>query len=283
MGNGRACALLAALWVACGSGLAAAAAPEPPSLAEARRLYNQGRFDGAIEAATPLLSNAALRSPAQLIIGRASLEQFRQTADPEALVQGRAALRQADAASLDGRDRLDLLVGLAEALYLEESFGAAAEMFDSVIDRSGELGPHARDQLLDWWATALDRYAQGLPTRDRAAVYDRIQAGMARELQRDPGSAAAAYWMAAAARVEGDLERAWDAALAAFVRMQFMPDRGAGLRPDLDRLVLQGIIPDRARRLTGQPDLEQAITGMAAEWEAFKQRWTAPREEAPQP
>jgi hypothetical protein len=264
-------------WMTSAAGLAQAAPADPPTLAEARRLYNQGRFDAAIEAATPVLAAPEQGAEAQLVIGRSALERFRQTADPADLTRAREALRQADAWLLDARDRLDLQVGLAEALYLEESFGAAADLFESVVDRADELGPRARDQLLDWWATALDRHAQGLPTRERPAVYERIRAGMTRQLQRDPGSGAAAYWMAASARVAGDLDRAWDAAQAAWVRMQLMPDLGAGLRPDLDRLVLQGIIPDRARRLTGQQDLEQAITGMAAEWEAFKQRWEDPR------
>jgi hypothetical protein len=52
-----------------------------------------------------------------------------------------------------------------------------------------------------------------------------------------------------------------------------MADRGASIRPELDRLVLQGIIPERARRLPAEGSPDQAITKMAAEWEAFKTRW----------
>lgn len=242
-------------------------------LAEARRLYNQGRYDAAIDLATTLTTVAATRDAAWLISGRAGLERFRQSSDAAELQKARDALRQVDPSALDARDRLELVVGLGEALYLEESFGPAAEVFDSVIERGSELGPRARDQLLDWWATALDRHAQTLAAADRPPVYASIREGMARELRREPSSATASYWVAAAARVLGDLDGAFAAAMAAWVRTQLMPDRGAAIKPELDRLVLQGIVPERARRLAGEGSPDQVITRMAAEWEAFKARW----------
>jgi hypothetical protein len=45
------------------------------------------------------------------------------------------------------------------------------------------------------------------------------------------------------------------------------------LRADLDRLVVQGILPDRAARLTVR-DNTQALSGMVGEWEAFKSSWS---------
>jgi hypothetical protein len=45
------------------------------------------------------------------------------------------------------------------------------------------------------------------------------------------------------------------------------------LRADLDRLVVQGILPDRAARLTVR-DHTQALAGMVGEWEAFKSSWS---------
>ena len=61
-----------------------------------------------------------------------------------------------------------------------------------------------------------------------------------RELGQHPDSAAAAYWMVAAARGAGDPARAWNLAMAGWVRA----GRGAvTLRADLDRLVLQGCDP----------------------------------------
>jgi hypothetical protein len=275
----RAVLVLLVLVVA-GGGMAAAqtspraVAPDP--LAEARRLYNQGRYSEAIAAAQPLRDLPGTRPQALLLLGRAGLERYRQTADRADLVKAREALRESDASRLDGRDRLELVVGLGEALYLEESYGPAAEVFDSVVPRASELGPAARDQLLDWWATAVDRHAQSRATSERPAMYARVMQQMSDELRRDPGTAAASYWIAAAARATGDLDLAWNAAMAGWVRAQLTRDQGAGLRPDLDRLMLQGIIPDRARRLAAPTgELEQAIAGLASEWDTFKEKWTA--------
>jgi hypothetical protein len=242
-------------------------------LAEARRLYNQARYDAAIDLATTLTGTAATRDPALLIAGRAGLERFRQSTDPADLARARDALRGVDPSALEARDRLELVVGLGEALYLEESYGPAAEVFDSVVERSSELGPKARDQVLDWWATSVDRHAQSLAVPDRMPMYASMREGMSRELRRDPASATASYWVAAASRVLGDLDGAYAAAMAAWVRTQLMADRGASIKPELDRLVLQGIIPERARRLITEGSPDQAITRMAGEWEAFKTRW----------
>lgn len=242
-------------------------------LAEARRLYNQGRYDAAIDLASALTGTVPTRDAALLIAGRAGLERFRQTKDPADLAKARDALRGVDSSALDARDRLELVVGLGEALYLEESYGPAAEVFDSVVERATELGPKARDQVLDWWATSVDRHAQSLAVPDRLPVYASLREGMSRELRRDPASATASYWVAAATRVLGDLDGAYAAAMAAWVRTQLMADRGESIKPELDRLVLQGIIPERARRLAGEGSPDEAITRMAADWEAFKTRW----------
>jgi hypothetical protein len=83
----------------------------------------------------------------------------------------------------------------------------------------------------------------------------------------------AAYWLAAAARGRGDIERAWQAALAGWMRAPQTADRGAALRADLDRLVIQAIIPERIARL-GLKDTTQALAGMLGEWEAFKVTWS---------
>jgi tetratricopeptide (TPR) repeat protein len=256
----------------------AAGPPELPEITEARRLYNQGRYEEAIQAATRWRDVAPWRPVALLILARSGLERHRQTARPDDLSAAREALRAIDASQLDARDQVELLIGLGQALYLEESFSAAAEVFDGAVEQADGLGPRARDQLVDWWATALDRQAQSRPPSERAAIYDRILAEMTAELRRDARGAAASYWVAAASRARGDVERAWDAAMAGWVRGQLTTDLGAALRPDIDRLMLEGIIPDRARRLAPAPDhLDEVITGMAAEWDAFKTRWTADR------
>ena len=177
-------------------------------------------------------------------------------------------------APLDAAERVELTIGLAEALYFEERFGAAAQLFESVRDRSALLGTPAHERVLDWWATAVDRQAQARQPDERPAIYARVLDRMTDEIAEYPGSTAAGYWLAAAARASGDLERAWNAALAGWVRATLADDRGAALRADLDRLVMQAIIPDRAAQAGPQRRSKEAQAAMTAEWlpkwEAFK-------------
>lgn len=242
-------------------------------LAEARRLYNAREFDAAQEAARQALADPATAEAARVVMGRIQLERYRRTGAQSDLAEARHALRTVDPLALDSRERLELTLGLAEALYLEDRFGASAELFEPLIDASRTLGPEAHERVLDWWATALDRQAQLRPRDERAAIYDRVAERMSRELGANHGSGVAAYWVAAAARGRGDVERAWQAALAGWMRAPQTPDRGAALRADLDRLVVQAIIPERIARL-GLKDSTQALVGMLGEWEAFKVTWS---------
>src|SRR4029453_9307067 len=92
--NGRACnrswcafmvgAVLLAL-----TGSAFAADP----IAEARRLYNLGAYDGALKMATGGLAVQGRADEARVVLGRIHLERFRQTAHPDDLAEARAALK----------------------------------------------------------------------------------------------------------------------------------------------------------------------------------------------
>ena len=95
---------------------------------------------------------------------------------------------------------------------------------------------------------------------------------MEQELKRDPASVPANYWLAAAARASGDLDRAFAVASAGWIRAMLLGERGAALRTDLDRLVMQAIIPDKAARLP-QRERRTATTTMTADWENFKKSW----------
>jgi tetratricopeptide (TPR) repeat protein len=245
-------------------------------LGRARTLYNEGRYEAAIEAAVKAQEATPQRDAATLILGRAGLERYRYTADPGDLARAREALRSVDSSALSSRDRTDLLIGMGEALFFDEAYRPAADLFESMLNGSVELGPVARDQVLDWWATAIDRYVRVLPAQERAVAYDHLIDHMEGELRRDSGSSAAAYWLAAAAFARGQVERAWAAAVSGWVRALLTADRGAALRPDLDRLVRDAIIPERVRRLpvAGTPEGEQAQAGMIAEWELVKEKWT---------
>src|SRR5215213_4274021 len=185
-------------------------------LAPARTHYNDGRFEDAITAAQAV--EGLVGSPATLIIGRAGLERFRTTADPAQLTAARTALSHVDVVRLSERDRLDLVVGLGEALFFDEHYQAAADLFESILDDVAALGPGPRDQLLDWWATSVDRHVRGMAPEKRAEAFDRLVVRMESELRKDPTSAAAAYWVAAASFARGNVERAWDAAVAGWVR-----------------------------------------------------------------
>ncbi len=239
-------------------------------LITARRLYNEGKLDAALVAARQALANPSVASAARLVAGRIHLERYRQTTAVDELESARTELRAVDSRALDPRERIELQVGLAALLYYEEHYGAAAELLDPIVDASATLAPDAHERALDWWATALDRQAQA--STDRNAAFLRVAERMQQELRRDPSSAPANYWLAAAMRASGDLDRALSAATAAWIRATLIGDRGNALREDLDRLVTQGIIPDKAAKLP-QRERRQGLTTLTTEWEAFKKIW----------
>ena len=242
------------------------------ALADARRLYNLGDYDAAERSARLAVADPSLADGARIVLGRIELERYRQSDNDLHLAEARKALSAVDPRALPSRERLELSLGFAEALYLEDRFGAAAELFEPLIVASSVLGPPAHDRVLDWWATALDRHAQQRPTDERSALYDRIITRMTEEIAQSPGSAPASYWLAAASRGRGDIERAWQSAIAGWIRARLSRDRGAALRADLDRLVVQAIIPSRIN-LLGLKDPAPAVAGMLGEWEAFKMLW----------
>jgi tetratricopeptide (TPR) repeat protein len=240
-------------------------------LTDARRLYNQGDFDGAERAALEAAKAPATADSARLVLGRIQLERFRKSSSPPDLDTAIASLRAVDARRLDARDKTELAVGLGEALYLDERYGAAAALFESVLNAA--LQQPGYERVLDWWATAVDRDAQTRPPADRTQLYAHITSRMLAEISRSPGSLPAGYWLAASARAAGDPDQAMNQALAAWVRASLGDDRGVALRADLDRLVMQGILPDRAARLPARERAE-GLAAMMSDWGAFKARWT---------
>ena len=246
-------------------------AAEPASLTRARTLYNAADYDGAIAAAALARTQTPAADAAALVEARARLERYRRNTDPEDLMAARDALNTIRASTLAGRDQVDFLVGLGQSLYLTDFFGAAADLFDTALERSAPLPDRDRMLLLDWWATAVDREAQVASAERRGRLAAQITTRMQDELRRDPGSAPANYWLAVAARAAGDLDAAWDAAVAAWVRATLGPATEQ-LRADIDRLVSQAVIPERARahRARDQVDFTDA---MRAQWESVKQQW----------
>ncbi len=247
-------------------------AADPPALVRARAAYNAADYDAAIALAEEALAQKADADVAALVSVRARLERFRLAGNAADLNGAHSTLRAIARQRLKPREQTELLVAQGLALYLGHAYGGAAEVFDSAVARAGVLGLSERDRLLEWWALALDREAQSLPADRRSGVYDRITARMEQEVRDNPASVPANFWLAAASRGAGDADRAWDAAMAAWVRVPIDLPGAQTLRQDLDRLIADGLIPERARQQP-RPEWDTATTGLKAEWAAFKLTW----------
>jgi hypothetical protein len=257
---------LAALLVIFSGGAPLRAADRVDPLERARLLYNQGEYDAAVAAAEEGRRVPDKADSADLIAARAFLEKFRQSGITGDLSTGRDRLRRINASRLNPAERSEFTVGLGVTLYFDGDAGAAGELFDSVLADS-QLTTEARERVLDWWASALDEEARKRSDADRASTYQRVRDRMRAELASNDGSVAASYWLAAAARGQGDLQAAWDAAQAGWVRSTLSAGRGDALRQDLDRLVLQALVPERARAL------DLPAEDLTLDWEKFKERW----------
>ena len=241
-------------------------------LARARSLFNERRFDGAIEAALAAVKTPATQDAATVVLALAHLERYRERANPADLTAARAALGTVRVTALDTRDNVDFLIALGEALFFEDDYGAAAQIFESGLEGAIAQGPVAAEAMLDWWGSAVERHADALPRDERTAAFSRMRDRMMKELSRHPGSAAAGYWVAVATRGAGDPVAAWDAAIAGWVRARLATSRAANLRADLDKLMLEGIIPDRVRQLAPERRA-QAASSLRADWAVVKERW----------
>lgn len=249
-----------------------AEAADPPALVKAHALYNAGDFAGAIELAAPLELQPDTASAAALLIGRSRLEQFRQNSDVGVLEAARVALSSVRADALQPREQVELIIGMGQTLFFGDVFGGAAELFDTALGRSNLLSIRDRWGLLDWWASSLDRQAQLLPPDRRPMIYDRIATRMESELRLEPGSGPANYWFVVGTRGTGDIVRAWDAAVAGWVRASLNPTTAAAVRSDIDRLVTEALATELGRS-RGGPEPEDAINATRADWELVKSQW----------
>jgi hypothetical protein len=242
-------------------------------LTEARRLYNTHQYEEAERAARAALGQARTANSARVVLARILLERYRQSSSEPQLVEARDALRAVNPTPLDSRERVELMLGLGQALFLEDRFAAAADVFEPILESAVTLGAAPHDRALDWWATAIDRHAATRPFPERAPIYERITRRMTTELTRDPGCGSANYWLVAAAHGAGDLDRAWSTAQASWVRASFSGAHTTTTRADIDKVMVEGIIPARAARI-GARDPSLVVAGMVAEWETFKSAWT---------
>jgi hypothetical protein len=259
--------------------MAQARVPGEAQLVQARRLYNEQRYDEAIKLAEEARQFPSVTASASIVFARAHLEQYRTGSQVAALEAARQALKGIESPRLAPRDQVEFAIALGQLLYLDEPltfddrYGAAAEQFEVALGGADLLDADSRDRLFDWWALSVDRQAQLGPEHERRPAYQRIVDRAEREMARDIGAASASYWLAAGARGINDLPRAWGAAAAAWVRAASFGPRGVALREDLDRLVLQVILPERALQMAAGDDPKPTLTSLEAQWKDLKERW----------
>lgn len=241
-------------------------------LARARALYNQRQFDAAIDAALIAQKTPLTADPAAVVLARSHVERYRERLFPDDLSAARTALGTVRVSNLDARDNVDFLMALGEVLFFDDDYGAAATLFESGIDPALAQGAGTGEAMLDWWGSAIERHANTLDREGRVAAFARLRDRMNRELARDPSSAAAAYWIVVAMRGSGASAEAWDAAIAGWVRARLAGSRSAQLRADLDKLVLEGIIPDKVRAMPAEKR-PQGESDLKGEWAVVKERW----------
>lgn len=249
------------------------------NLARARQFYNGGNFDAAITTAAPSRSRPATASSAALIIARARLERFRKTGSTEDLNAARAELAALHTQNLSGQELIEWQIGLAQTLYFENELGPASEWFRTLIPSvRARFGSAETEKLLEWWASATSRLAENLSGTARADKYRELLTMMELELERDPMSRSATFWISVASRGVGDLSRAWNTAVAGWIRAGGLAG-GEKLRSDIERFVLQTVIPERAQMRTGQrldtKTTAAEITALTDEWRNVIRRWNA--------
>jgi tetratricopeptide (TPR) repeat protein len=254
-----------------------ASAAAQSHLERARMLYNSGQFDEAIAAATTAGKSASAASSAALIIARARLERFRKSGDPEEFATARAELASLNPHNLGPQELIEWQIGIGTALFLENQPGSAAEIFTTVLPSARARLPQPQfDRLLEWWGAAMSQLADTATGEARKHSYELLGSDARLELERNPLSAPATYWTVVALRGAGDLDRAWVAAVAGWVRAGEQPE-GRRLRADLDTFVTVTLIPERAQARTGQ-SLDRAVTmaeigALKDEWRLLTARW----------
>ena len=256
--------------------MAQAPAQEDP-LVRAHRAYNAAQYDTAIVAAREARKQPDRSNAAAVVLARALLDRFRAGSVLSDLDDARTVLAEVRPAELAPRDYVAFLMGLGLMWYHDGCdagcFNTAAEFFAQTLDRmtSPDLGD--RDVVFEWWANSLDRHALYSPDADRPVAYRRILERAERERAAGTQSTSAAYWLAAASRGAGDLDRAWSAAVAGWVNARYQGERGTKLRADLDYLVEQVILPDRANAQAADGDARLALANMLKQWEDVKAKY----------
>ena len=246
-------------------------------LEKARAMYNEGRFEESIAAAAVAKHKPVSVPSATLIEARARLERFRQNGDAGDLGAARAALVSLNPRVLAPQEIIEWQIGIGTALFLENQPGPAAEMFATVLPAARErLSSAELDKLVEWWASTVARVAESQTGSARKDAYTAMLSAVRNELERNPLSWPASYWLVVAARGAGNLDDSWNAAITAWIRAGSQPE-GVSVRGDLDRFVTQTLIPERAQARTGQrldsKTTETEIAAQTEQWRALVEHW----------
>ena len=187
--------------------LAAAPIAAADPLAEARRLYNAGQYDAAEQAALAALKHAR-RPPKRraLVLGRIHLERFRQSADPAELpgAAKRCERSTRDASIKRDRARADHRPGRVALPRRSLRPGRGAFRSRCSIARLRSDRSHTSGCSTGGPPPSIALRSSAREARAETYTPHRRRR-MEQELALDPGSAAAAYWLTAAARGMGDL------------------------------------------------------------------------------
>ena len=263
--DARGCSRLAVLALV---RLAASAADDP--LARARLLYNQRQFEAAVQRRRAGAADAGARRRGGSRSPRAPISSGSARARrPTISTNARDRLRRLDPQRFAPRERAEYIVGLGETLFFDGAFGAAATVFDSVLRQPRLLTGDARERVLDWWASALDRDARPRPEIERQGVY-----------QRDPRRAWTTSWRripAAARRPTGWPPRR--RGRRAICRRRGMPRRPAGCARRWRATRARRCAPTsiawccaRSSPTAPRPTAQPPET-LRSEWERFKESW----------
>jgi hypothetical protein len=257
--------------------VAAPSAAGQSDLEKARAMYNERRFEESIAAAAIAKHKPDSAPSATLIEARARLERFRQNGDAGDLGVARAALVSLNPRGLAPQEIIEWQIGIGTALFLENQPGPAAEMFATVLPAARErLSSTELDKLVEWWASTVARVAESQTGSARKDAYTAMLSAVRQELERDPLSWPASYWLVVAARGAGNLDDSWNAAVTAWIRAGSQPE-GVQVRGDLDRFVTQTLIPERAQARTGQrldsKTTETEIAAQTEQWRALVEHW----------
>ena len=181
-------------------------ADKPDPLAEARQLYNQRQFAAALTAAERARLTPALADRADLIAARAYLERFRESAAPDDLTNARERLRRIDPSDSIRSSAPSSSSGSARRSISTNRTAPRRTCSRRCSTTAARCRPIRA--IVSWTGGRSPSIATRgcVPSPAGRAPINGFGARMREELTTRPGSSTAAYWLAAAARSQGDLQ-----------------------------------------------------------------------------